>query len=48
MCQGLEFVVEMRILAEMKIKNQSQKKNMFCGKKVTSILFSVNIKMVDL
>ena len=45
--QSLEFVVETRILAEMKIKNCG--KSIFVGKKSTSILFfSLKIKMMDL
>ena len=38
--QSLELVAEMRILAEMKIKNHRRKS--------TSILFSMKIKMMDL
>ena len=45
--QSLEFVAEMRILTEMKIKNH--RKNMFRVKKSTSILFfSMKSKMMDL
>ena len=44
--QSLEFIVEMRILAEMNIKNRG--KNIYRGKKSTSKFFSMKIKMMDL
>ena len=45
--QSLELFVETRILAEMKIENR-EKKIFRGGKKSTSILFSMKIKMMDL
>ena len=45
--QSLEFVAETSILAEMKIENRG-KKYFPWGKKSTSILFSMKIKMMDL
>ena len=47
LCQSLEFVVETRNLAEMKIENRW--KNMFRAKKSTSIpFFPMKMKMMDL
>ena len=45
--QGLEFIVETRILAEMEIENRG-KIYFPWGKKSTSMLFSMKIKMMDL
>ena len=45
--RSLEFVTKTSILAEMKIENRG--KNMFSiGKKLTSMLSSMKIKMMDL